>query len=50
MPQLDDHDLVKSLGSTRCPACGGKKKRAQTFCGREVYDTLRSIRRAEFFK
>jgi hypothetical protein len=32
-----DHELVRSLASTKCPACGGVKKRSHTFCSRDYY-------------
>lgn len=30
----DNSDLFRSLMSALCPACGGNKNRAQTFCSR----------------
>lgn len=38
-------DMVRSLGSNTCPACGVYKQRARTFCGscyHELPFTLRS--------
>jgi hypothetical protein len=37
LADVDDHELVISLGSKVCPACGGGKKRAHTFCGPDYY-------------
>lgn len=31
--QLGAENLVRSLRSIRCPACGAMKKKRQTFCG-----------------
>jgi hypothetical protein len=44
--QLTDRNLVMSLQSTTCPSCGGTKKRAQTFCGREYLKLPQPIRKA----
>jgi hypothetical protein len=42
----DDQSLVESLRSTVCPACGGKKNRAQTFCGNDYYSIPPAARKA----
>lgn len=36
---MTDHELLVSLQSPLCPACGGKKKPAQTLCG-DCYHAL----------
>lgn len=30
--EIDDMELLESLGSTICPACGNEKNRKQTLC------------------
>lgn len=35
--QLTDEALLESLGSRRCPACGGSKQRKNTFCAKCYY-------------
>jgi hypothetical protein len=35
--QLTDEALLESLGSERCPACGGGKQRKNTFCAKCYY-------------
>jgi hypothetical protein len=43
---ISDRDLVKSLQSVVCPACGGKKKRGHTFCGRDYFRLTHDMREA----
>lgn len=37
LDEIDDADLIRSLSSLRCPACGGPKERAHTLCGRDYF-------------
>jgi tRNA(Ile2) C34 agmatinyltransferase TiaS len=46
VPQPTKQQLIESLNSTLCPACAGRKKSAQTFCGGCYYDLPNHIRSA----
>lgn len=46
---VSDTDLVRSLSSTTCPACCGKKMRDQTFC-RGDYFKLPTPARQELYR
>lgn len=41
-----DRALCVSLASTTCPACGGPKQRAHTFCSRDYYVLPKAKRNA----
>jgi hypothetical protein len=32
LAEVTDRELVRSLGSTLCPSCGGRKGERKTFC------------------
>lgn len=48
MDTPSDLDLVRSLRSTVCPACGGPKQPRQTFC-RQDYFALSKHRRQSLY-
>ena len=42
----DAAQLIESLGSTVCPACGGPKNRGHTFCSRDYFTLTKQGRTA----
>ena len=37
LTELSDGGLVRIINSNTCPACGGWKKKGQTFCGTDYF-------------
>lgn len=44
--KITDELLIKSLASTTCPCCGGKKQYRQTFCGFDYHRLPRAMANA----
>ena len=44
--QLAPRQLIASLRSTRCLACGGAKNSRMTFCGRDYHRLSQPLKRA----
>lgn len=44
--KVTDRQLVRSLRSARCPACGGPKDAGKTFCGLDYFNLTQATRKS----